>query len=179
MLKTNKLRASICALAIFSAPVGIAAELSDTGEFIDGIAAIVNEGVVLKSQLREQTALIIERASRADPPMQLPPANILREQLLERLIVTEIQLQRAERIGLQISDQAVNDAIGRGGVVLIPAFAVDRTEIVLWHLAELRRRGELPEIPVYVDSPMASAALRARRGDHCGERCSGSVREYR
>ena len=100
-------------MAVFSAPAAIAAELSDTGDFIDGIAAIVNEGVVLKSQLREQTALIIERASRADPPMQLPPANILREQLLERLIVKEIQLQRAERIGLQISDQQVNEAIGR------------------------------------------------------------------
>ena len=113
MLKNKKLRAFVCALAIFTAPASIAAELSDTGEFIDGIAAIVNEGVVLKSQLREQTALIIERASRADPPMQLPPANILREQLLERLILKEIQLQRAERIGLQLSDQAVNEAIGR------------------------------------------------------------------
>lgn len=108
-----KLRANLCALAVLAAPAAFAAELSDTGEFIDGIAAVVNEGVVLKSQLREQTALIIERASRADPPMQLPPANILREQLLERLILKEIQLQRAERIGLQISDQAVNEAIGR------------------------------------------------------------------
>lgn len=113
MLKNIKLCAISCALAAFAAPAAIAAELSDTGEFIDGIAAVVNEGVVLKSQLREQTALIIERASRADPPMQLPPANILREQLLERLILKEIQLQRAERIGLQISDQAVNEAIGR------------------------------------------------------------------
>ena len=113
MFKFIKLRAIFCALAILATPAAFAAELSDTGEFIDGIAAIVNEGVVLKSQLREQTALIIERASRANPPMQLPPANILREQLLERLIIKEIQLQRAERIGLQISDQAVNEAIGR------------------------------------------------------------------
>ena len=96
-----------------SAASSHAAELSDTGEFLDGIAAIVNEGVVLKSQLREQTALIIERASRANPPIQLPPANILREQLLERLILKEIQLQRADLIGLQISDQMINDAIGR------------------------------------------------------------------
>lgn len=99
-------------MAFLSAAVSPAAELSDTGEFIDGIAAIVNEGVVLKSQLRDQTALIIERSSRADPPIQLPPANVLREQLLERLILKEIQLQRAEMIGLQISDQMVNNAIG-------------------------------------------------------------------
>lgn len=106
------LRASACAIGILSvAPAVLAAELSETGEFIDGVAAIVNEGVVLKSQLREQTATIIERAAKADPPMQLPPPDILREQLLERLIVMEIQLQRAERIGLQVSDEMLNQAI--------------------------------------------------------------------
>jgi peptidyl-prolyl cis-trans isomerase SurA len=93
------------------APAAVAAELSETGEFIDGVAAIVNEGVVLKSQLRDQTAMIIERAAQADPPMQLPPPDILRDQLLERLIVMEIQLQRADRIGLQVSDAMLNQAI--------------------------------------------------------------------
>lgn len=93
------------------APAAVAAELSETGEFIDGVAAIVNEGVVLKSQLRDQTAIVIDRAAKADPPMQLPPPDMLRDQLLERLIVMEIQLQRAERIGLQISDAMLNQAI--------------------------------------------------------------------
>ena len=93
------------------APAALAAELSETGEFIDGVAAVVNDGVVLKSQLREQTAMVIDRASKANPPMQLPPPDILRDQLLERLIVMEIQLQRAERIGLQISDAMLNQAI--------------------------------------------------------------------
>ena len=105
MLKINRL----CAVAAFlAAPFALADELSDTGEFLDGVAAIVNEGVVLKSQLRDQTAMIIQRARNADPPMQLPPANVLREQLLERLILTEIQLQRADMIGLQISDAVLN-----------------------------------------------------------------------
>jgi len=114
VFKINKLRACVCALtALSAASVATSAELSETGEFLDGVAAIVNEGVVLKSQVRDQTAMIIQRASQSDPPMPLPPANILREQLLERLIVTEIQLQRAERIGLQISDQMLNEAIGR------------------------------------------------------------------
>ena len=90
MFNINKLRAVACAAAVLAAPVAAADELSETGEFLDGIAAIVNEGVVLKSQLREQTAMIIERASRADPPIPLPPANILREQLLESLILKEI-----------------------------------------------------------------------------------------
>ncbi len=106
------LRANACIATIFSiAPFANAAELSETGEFIDGVAAIVNEGVVLKSQLRDQTSMVIERAASANPPLQLPPPDILRDQLLESLILQEVQLQRAERIGLQISDAMLNQAI--------------------------------------------------------------------
>lgn len=104
----------LCALtAVLAATAATSEELSETGDFLDGIAAIVDEGVVLKSQLRDQVALIIERAGKANPPMSLPPANELREQLLERLIMNEIQLQRANRIGLQVSDQMLNEAIAR------------------------------------------------------------------
>lgn len=97
-------------LLTFPGP-GTAAELSETGVMLDGIAAIVNEGVVLKSQLYRDTATIVARA-RAQG-MQLPPDDILQQQVLERLIVEEAQLQRAERIGLQISDQMLNEAILR------------------------------------------------------------------
>jgi peptidyl-prolyl cis-trans isomerase SurA len=114
VLKINELCARACAIGALSVSfVATADELSNTGEFLDGVAAIVNEGVVLKSQLRDQTARIIERAGQADPPMRLPPANVLREQMLERLIIQEIQLQRAARIGIQISDQMLNESIGR------------------------------------------------------------------
>ncbi len=57
----------------------------------------------------------------------------------------------------------VTDAARRGGVVLVPAFAVDRTEMVLHHLDELVRTGRIPSVPVFVDSPMASAALEVYR----------------
>lgn len=54
---------------------------------------------------------------------------------------------------------AIRRTIGRGGSVLIPAFAVDRTEIVLKELSDMRRTGRIPRTPVYVNSPMAAAAL--------------------
>ena len=54
---------------------------------------------------------------------------------------------------------AIRRTADRGGVVVIPAFAVDRTEVLLMHLKELREAGAIPDIPVYVDSPMALAAL--------------------
>src|SRR5690606_6764712 len=94
-----------------SAAGSLADELSETGEFLDGIAAIVNEGVVLKSELNRQTALISQRA--LEQGLQLPPPSVLREQVLERLVVEQIQIQRAERIGIQISDQMLNSAIAQ------------------------------------------------------------------
>ena len=104
----------LCAVAaLLAAPVVIADELSETGEFLDGVVAVVNEGVVLKSQFDAQLKLI--QTNAAAQGIALPPEEILNEQILERLIVTEIQMQRAERIGLveQISDQYVNSQIQR------------------------------------------------------------------
>ena len=98
-------------MAALAAPVAMADELSSTGEFLDGVAAVVNEGVVLKSQLNEQIAAIEQRARQQG--IQLPPMDVVRDQVLERLILAEIQLQRASRIGLQISDAALNDSIAR------------------------------------------------------------------
>lgn len=92
-------------------PDGIAAELSETGEMLDGIAAVVNDGIVLKSQVNRQISMIILRASEQD--MRLPPQDILEEQVLEQLISEQVQLQRAARIGIEISDQILNSALKR------------------------------------------------------------------
>ncbi len=110
MLKTNIL---CVVVALAAAPAVVADELSETGDFLDGVAAIVNEGVVLKSQFDRQLETIKANAEKMDIP--LPPDDLLEEQVLERLILVEIQLQRADRIGLtqQISDQVVNQAIAR------------------------------------------------------------------
>ncbi len=59
--------------------------------------------------------------------------------------------------------EAINRTVKRGGSILIPAFAVDRTEIMLMTLKKLFETGQIPELPVYVDSPMALATLRYYR----------------
>lgn len=57
----------------------------------------------------------------------------------------------------------INAAVARGGSILIPAFAVDRTEVILMALKELIIAKKIPSIPIYVDSPMALAALNYYR----------------
>ncbi len=59
---------------------------------------------------------------------------------------------------------AIKRTSARGGMVLIPAFAVDRTEVVLLCLKHLADAGRIPELPIYVDSPMALKALHIYRG---------------
>jgi metallo-beta-lactamase family protein len=51
----------------------------------------------------------------------------------------------------------ITDGVKRGGAILIPAFAVDRTQELLYVLRELEDQNRIPRLPVYVDSPMASA----------------------
>jgi peptidyl-prolyl cis-trans isomerase SurA len=84
-------------------------ELSGSGELLDRIAAVVNDGVVLNSQLDEQTDEVIERLRQQNT--ELPPRNVLRRQILERLVIEEIQIQRADRLGIQVSDDMVNGAV--------------------------------------------------------------------
>jgi len=99
-------------VALVCAPAWVHAqtrELSSNGVLLDRIAAVVNEGVVLNSQLDEQVAEITERLRQQQT--ELPPPNVLRKQVLERLVMEEIQLQRAERVGVQVSDDMLNSAV--------------------------------------------------------------------
>ncbi|GAA3822261.1 MBL fold metallo-hydrolase RNA specificity domain-containing protein [Cellulomonas soli] len=59
--------------------------------------------------------------------------------------------------------RAITTTAHRGGTVLIPAFAVDRTAVLLLTLAALEREERIPHLPVYVDSPMALRALEVYR----------------
>lgn len=66
----------------------------------------------------------------------------------------------------------IDRTVERGGVVVIPAFAVDRTEVLLYHLRQLADAGRLPNVPIAVDSPMALAALgvyRAAIAEHADD----------
>lgn len=63
----------------------------------------------------------------------------------------------------------VRRVAGHGGVVLIPAFAVGRTETILLHLSRLKDRGQIPDVPIYLNSPMAvnvTALYRAHPEEH-------------
>ncbi len=84
-------------------------ELATKGELLDRVAAIVNDGVVLNSELEAQVDVISVRLRQQK--LELPPQNVLRQQVLERLVLQEIQIQRANHAGVKVSDETVNAAL--------------------------------------------------------------------
>ncbi len=84
-------------------------ELSVRGEPLDRVAAVVNEGVVLSSQVEQQYEAILARIGEQGG--QRPPEQVLRQQVLERLVLQEIQAQRADRLGITVSDEMLNTAL--------------------------------------------------------------------
>jgi peptidyl-prolyl cis-trans isomerase SurA len=79
------------------------------GELLDRIAAIVNDGLVLKSELDVQMSSVQKRLQ--EQKVELPSQSVLQQQVLDRLVLQEIQLQRAKHVGLTITDEQLNGAL--------------------------------------------------------------------
>ncbi len=96
----SRLLALLCLLLPLALPAA---------ELLDRVVAVVNDDVILDSELDEQVEVV--RAQIAASGRQTPGEDVLRRQVLERMIVREVQLQRARDTGLEADDARVNAAI--------------------------------------------------------------------
>jgi metallo-beta-lactamase family protein len=64
--------------------------------------------------------------------------------------------------------EVIRRTSARGGALVIPAFAVGRAQSLLYHIQQLRSRGAIPDVPVFLDSPMAADVTRLLQ-KHVGE----------
>lgn len=96
--------ALLLAVALVS-PIAQAQELQP----VDGIVAVVDEDVILRSELDQAMNNIL--AQFRDREQQLPPRNILEKQVLERLILMRLQLERARGSGVRVSDAELEQAV--------------------------------------------------------------------
>ncbi len=75
-------------------------------EVLDRVAIIVDEGVVMESQIKD--LIQTTKLRSIEQGMQLPPTEALLEEIQEQLIIQELQLQRGEEFGIRISDGELN-----------------------------------------------------------------------
>ena len=104
-IKTLLLAASLAA-ALITAPMTQAAT-----EMIDQVVAIVDDDVIMASELRERVAAVTENLKARGVAM--PPEDALIRETLDRLILESIQLQKGNKVGVRISDAQLNSAMTR------------------------------------------------------------------
>lgn len=133
---------------------GVEATFSDAGHLL-GSAAV---SVRLEGPSGERRVTFTGDLGRPGLPIlrdpaPLPACDLLISESTYGGHTHEPVDETAERLG-----EVVARTVARGGKVIIPAFAVGRTQTVVYFLHQLMSAGKLPDVPVYVDSPMAARA---------------------
>ena len=95
----------LCLLVLSIQTESLEAEI----ELLDRVVAVVESSVIMESELNLRVKDIIGRLRNEGT--ELPPQKVLEQQVLERLIIEEIQLQIGERAGVKISDEELNRAL--------------------------------------------------------------------
>ncbi|MDR5892261.1 MULTISPECIES: SurA N-terminal domain-containing protein [Halomonas] len=144
------------ALGLAVAPLDVQAQQfqSMQRQALDRIVAVVNQGAIMESELEERLAQT--RSQLTAQQIDLPPERVLREQLLEQMVLEEIQLQMARDAGLSIDDTELNrqvraiaenngmsveqfaDALEADGLALATVREEIRRELVIRELQQRR-----------------------------------------
>ncbi len=95
---------TLCLALLLGSPAGFAAP-----QPLDRIAAIVDDGIIMHSQFARRLDEV--RSTIASRGGEQPPLDELKRQVLDRLILDELQMQIAERSGIRISDEELNETI--------------------------------------------------------------------
>ena len=89
----------------------LSSSLFSAVEILDRVAVIVEDGLIMESQIKRDLEDIIKRYDEQNIPK--PDVSVLREQVIESLIIEELQLQLADRYGIRVSDEELNNTISR------------------------------------------------------------------
>ncbi|MFI7063633.1 MBL fold metallo-hydrolase RNA specificity domain-containing protein [Kribbella sp. NPDC050124] len=134
-------------------PRGITVSLHRAGHILGSAFAVL--------ALDDHRLLVSGDLGRQEHPLLLPPETPPAvDTVLIEATYGDRRHQPLDHIRL---GRLIRSTAERGGVVLIPAFAIDRTAVLLHELTGLARDGLMPRLPVYVNSPMALAALNVYR----------------
>jgi metallo-beta-lactamase family protein len=137
-------------------------------------AAIVK--LVIKGDTQTKKLIFSGDLGRFNDPVLFPPT------LIPKADILWIESTYGDRNTLSHKPeeelaQAILDTFERGGLVLIPSFAVGRTQLLLYHLYQLMEKGKIPRTPIFLDSPMAIEATKLYLDFHSDHRLSAMLEE--
>lgn len=127
-------------------PLSATAEM----EVLDRIVAVVNDGVIMESELKDRVDDIVLQL-RAEG-QRAPERSILREQVLERMITDEVQLQQARRAGIKVDDSSLNQTLSgiarQNGMTLDQFVEAVRSDGIRWSSfrEEIRREMKMSQL---------------------------------
>jgi peptidyl-prolyl cis-trans isomerase SurA len=108
-LRPHLLRPLLSFALALGTGLGLAQSAQAEPQTLDRIIVVVNDGTILQSELEQ--AMEDASAQIAKRQLAAPPEDILRAQVLERLILTRVQTQRAEQAGIRIDDRELNEVL--------------------------------------------------------------------
>ena len=135
---------------------GITAVFHDAGHILG--SSIVELRVEAQGSTPARTLVFSGDLGRTAAPILRDPAVIKAADYVFVESTYGGRTHEPEEESLTQLEQAVKDVIAQNGVLLIPAFAIGRTQEMVWALQHLLDAGRIPKIKLYLDSPMASKA---------------------
>lgn len=115
--------------------------------------------IVVKGKEQEKKLVFSGDLGRYHDPILYPPSRIPKADILW------IESTYGDRVSPPVKPEeelgrAIRETFDRGGLVIIPAFAVGRTQLVMYYLFQLMEKGKIPKAPIFLDSPMAINATK-------------------
>jgi metallo-beta-lactamase family protein len=143
---------------------GLQAVLRPAGHLLGAASVTLRKG--------RRTLVFSGDLGRSDDLLMHPPRTL---DAADTLVIESTYGDRnhVDEDSEQVLGQVIRDTAARGGTVLIPSFAVGRAQLLMYAIWRLRQRGEIPQLPVFLDSPMATDATRLYRRFHAWHRLSG------
>jgi metallo-beta-lactamase family protein len=137
-------------------------------------AAIVK--VSIKGANQTKKLVFSGDLGRSNDPVLFPPTRIPKADILW------IESTYGDRIAPATKPEdelarVIHDTFDRGGLVIIPAFALGRTQLMLYLLYMLMEKGKIPKVPIFLDSPMAIDTTKLYLDYHDGHRLSAMIQE--
>jgi metallo-beta-lactamase family protein len=106
--------------------------------------------IKVKGDSQTKTLVFSGDLGKSHDPIPFPPT------LIPKADVIWIESTYGDRIQpSEVLASAILDTFDRGGLVIIPASSVGRTQLVMYYLFQLMEKGKIPKVPIFLDSPMA------------------------